>query len=470
MLFPTFNFAIFFMVTFLIAWALNQRHQAKLYFLIGASYVFYGFWDWRFCFLLFASSTVNWAFGWLVHNSEDPIRRKRIVSVAVALNLAVLALFKYFDFFIESLNGALEALHVGRDIPFLSILLPIGISSFTFHGISYVVDIYRRKLTQPATLPQMLLYISFFPQLVAGPIVRAHHFLPQLTTSPDPNDIRATRAFLLILGGLFKKVVLANYLATDLVDEIFFDPSRYGAADLLLGTYGYALQIYCDFSAYTDIAIGVAALFGYRFPQNFDQPYRALGLRDFWRRWHMSLSFWLRDYLYISLGGNTGDWRRYRNLMLTMLLGGLWHGAAWTFVVWGGLHGTMLVIEHGLFGERKEAGPAAPWLKALGIFVTFHCVCLTWIFFRSPDFEHALNFLAGFANLGGAPTVATPFTLTLLALGFALHFLPKDRVDRVENWCVRVPLPLQAACLGAAIVAIDSLGPEGVAPFIYFQF
>jgi alginate O-acetyltransferase complex protein AlgI len=265
-------------------------------------------------------------------------------------------------------------------------------------------------------------------------------------------------------------VVLANYLATDLVDEIFFDPSRYGAADLLLGTYGYALQIYCDFSAYTDIAIGVAALFGYRFPQNFDQPYRALGLRDFWRRWHMSLSFWLRDYLYISLGGNTGDWRRYRNLMLTMLLGGLWHGAAWTFVVWGGLHGTMLVIEHGLFGERKEAGPAAPWLKALGIFVTFHCVCLTWIFFRSPDFEHALNFLAGFANLGGAPTVATPFTLTLLALGFALHFLPKDRVDRVENWCVRVPLPLQAACLGAAIVAIDSLGPEGVAPFIYFQF
>jgi alginate O-acetyltransferase complex protein AlgI len=192
MLFPTFNFAIFFMVTFLIAWALNQRHQAKLYFLIGASYVFYGFWDWRFCFLLFASSTVNWAFGWLVHNSEDPIRRKRIVSVAVALNLAVLALFKYFDFFIESLNGALEALHVGRDIPFLSILLPIGISFFTFHGISYVVDIYRRKLTQPATLPQMLLYISFFPQLVAGPIVRAHHFLPQLTTSPDPNDIRAT--------------------------------------------------------------------------------------------------------------------------------------------------------------------------------------------------------------------------------------------------------------------------------------
>ena len=346
MLFPTFNFAIFFVVTFLIAWALNRRHQAKLYFLIAASYVFYGFWNWRFCFLLFASSAANWAFGWLVHNSSDPRRRKQIVSAAVAGNLAVLACFKYFDFFIDSLNGLAEALHIGRDLPFLSIVLPIGISFFTFHGISYVVDLYRGKLSRPATLPQMLLYISFFPQLVAGPIVRASHFLPQLTAAPDPKDIRATRAFLLILGGLFKKVVLANYLATDLVDEIFFDPSRFGTLDLLLGTYGYALQIYCDFSAYTDIAIGVAALFGYRFPQNFDQPYRALGLRDFWRRWHISLSSWLRDYLYISLGGNSGDWRRYRNLMLTMLLGGLWHGAAWTFVVWGGMHGAMLVIEH----------------------------------------------------------------------------------------------------------------------------
>jgi D-alanyl-lipoteichoic acid acyltransferase DltB (MBOAT superfamily) len=469
MLFPTLNFGLFFLAAFTVSWLLAPWHRARLWFLTGASYVFYGFWDWRLCFLLFASSFANWLFGRMVAASRDDRVRGRIVAAAVAANLAVLGFFKYFNFFIGSLNAMMEAAGIGRDVPFLSILLPVGISFFTFHGISYVVDIHRRKLAQPAGLLEMLLYISFFPQLVAGPIVRAAHFLPQLTRPVDPADIRAGRAMLLIVGGLFKKVVVANYLATDLVDEVFLDPSAHGAADLLLGIYGYALQIYCDFSAYTDIAIGVAALLGYRFPQNFDQPYRALGLRDFWRRWHISLSSWLRDYLYIALGGNAGGWRRYRNLMLTMLLGGLWHGAAWTFVVWGGLHGLMLVIEHALVGPRDQAALPA-WARALGIAVTFHCVCLTWVFFRAVDLDHALDFLAGFARLDQAPRLATPFVLTLLAGGLLAQFLPKDRMARLESGLALVPRPVQAVLLGLAVVVVDSLGPDGVAPFIYFQF
>jgi D-alanyl-lipoteichoic acid acyltransferase DltB (MBOAT superfamily) len=469
MLFPTLNFGLFFLVTFTISWSLVRWPVGRLGFLTLASYVFYGFWDWRFCFLLFASSLFNWLFGRLIFRECRERRRRLLVAAAVTANLVVLGIFKYFNFMLDSVNALLDSLGASRDIAYLTIVLPVGISFFTFHGISYVVDIHRRKLDRPATLPQLLLYISFFPQLVAGPIVRASHFLPQLARPADPNDIRATRAFLLILGGLFKKVVVANYLSTDFVDAVFFDPSGHGAFDLLLGAYGYAVQIYCDFSAYTDIAIGVAALFGYRFPRNFDQPYRALGFSDFWRRWHISLSSWLRDYLYIPLGGNTGDWRRYRNLMVTMLLGGLWHGAAWNYVIWGGLHGGFLVAEHAVLGERKPANWPR-WARMLGTIVTFHLVCLGWIFFRSPDLGHAADFLAGFGRITRTDITATPFVLTLILGGLAAQFLPADRVARLERLIVRVPVAWQGALVGAGIVIIASLGPTGVAPFIYFQF
>jgi D-alanyl-lipoteichoic acid acyltransferase DltB (MBOAT superfamily) len=468
-LFPTLKFGLFFLFVFATAWSLVRFHRTRIAFLTLASYVFYAVWDWRFCGLLFLSSAGNWMFGRLIFSASSEPRKKQWVAVAVVLNLVVLGFFKYFNFFITSLNGLLDSLNAGRELPYLSIVLPIGISFFTFHGISYLVDLYRRQIERPASLLDMLLYISFFPQLVAGPIVRASHFLPQLRQPVDPNDIRATRAFLLILGGLLKKVVIANYLAADLVDDVFFDPSKYGAWDLLMATYGYALQIYCDFSAYTDIAIGVAALLGYRFPQNFDQPYRALGLREFWQRWHISLSSWLRDYLYISLGGNRGGWKRYRNLMLTMLLGGLWHGAAWTFVIWGALHGIMLVVEHLIAGDRPLR--LMPWwARAIGIFLTFHLVCLTWIFFRSPDIGHAFSFLSGFGNFEKPLMVLTPFVALLVFGSLATQFLPKNRMKLFEDWTSVMPFMLQGPALGALIVAIDSLGPSGIAPFIYFQF
>ena len=469
MLFPTLDFALFFLAVFTVSWALVKLPGWRTGFLIGASYGFYAAWDWRFCLLLFGSSSGNWLFGRLISRTADPGRRRMLVATAVALNLSVLGFFKYFNFFLAAANAALERLGAERDLSYLDIVLPVGISFFTFHGISYVVDLYRGTLDRPATLPRMLLYIAFFPQLVAGPIVRAAHFLPQLAKPVDPRDIKVTRALLLILGGLFKKMVVANYLATDFVDKVFFDPSRHGAADLLLGAYGYAVQIYCDFSAYTDIAIGVAALLGYRFPKNFDQPYRAIGFSDFWRRWHISLSSWLRDYLYIPLGGNTGDWRRNSNLMVTMLLGGLWHGAAWNFVIWGGLHGLFLVAEHRLLGARKPAGWPL-WGKLLGTVITFNLTCLAWIFFRSPDLGRAMSYLEGIGHAGPAGVTASPFVLTLLVGGLASQFLPSDLVSRLEHLMLRMPFAWQGALAGVCIVGIAAMGPSGVAPFIYFQF
>jgi D-alanyl-lipoteichoic acid acyltransferase DltB (MBOAT superfamily) len=301
--------------------------------------------------------------------------------------------------------------------------------------------------------------------------VRAAHFLPQLAHPIDPADIRARRALLLILGGLFKKVVLANYLATNLVDDVFFDPTQYGLGDLLFADYGYAAQIYCDFSAYTDIAIGIAALLGYRFPWNFNQPYRAIGLQDFWARWHISLSSWLRDYLYIPLGGNRhGQLKRYRNLFLTMLLGGLWHGASWNFVIWGAMHGAALIVEQLVFKGGAKTRLKTLKLKIIGTIVTFQFVCFTWVFFRAPDFGVALSYFAGFARITQPMTTATPFNVALVALSISLHFLPPDWVRRLEFSSRRIPLLLYGALAGAAVVAIASLGPPGVAPFIYFQF
>jgi len=463
-LFPTLNFGLFFLVVFALAWALPARPGARKLVLVLASYAFYAAWDWRFMALLGLSSLVNWLGGRWVGDPRLAARRQAVLALVVALDLGILGVFKYFNFFMESLGLLLAPLGLARDLPFLALVLPVGISFFTFHGISYVVDLARGDLKQPAGLIDMLLYISFFPQLVAGPIVRAAHFLPQLDRPVDPDRIAATRAFLLILGGLFKKVIVANYLATEIVDEAFRDPSRLGTVDLLVGVYGYAFQIYCDFSAYTDIAIGLAALLGYRFPQNFDQPYRAESLRAFWRRWHISLSTWLRDYLYIPLGGSDAGWRRYRNLALTMLLGGLWHGAAWTFVIWGAMHGLWLAAEHAL-GRAEPKG----WRRALAILATFHFVCLTWIFFRAADLGRALDYLQGLAR-PAAPELVTPLVLLLLGLMALGQFLPRDRVERVESAALRLPLLAQGALLGLTLVAIDAMGPEGVAPFIYFQF
>ncbi len=474
MLFPTLDFGVFFLVVFTVSWALAGRPEGRKAFLVAASYFFYGYWDWRFCFLLAGSSLVNYTAGRIIDGSDDPRTRKWTVGVAVAANLVSLGFFKYYDFFIGSLNTLMWDLGLERELPYLAVILPVGISFFTFQGISYVIDVYRRDIRASRSLLDVLLYISFFPQLVAGPIVRAQTLIPQIEARPDPNSILATYGILLIVLGLFKKVVVANYLATEMVDWAFFDPTAYGPWDLTLAVWGYAIQIYCDFSAYSDIAIGVAALLGYRFQKNFNQPYRSESIRELWRRWHISLSTWLRDYLYIPLGGSRyGPLRTRFNMFLTMLLGGVWHGAAWHFVVWGAMHGAALAVEETLTRGRDKPGarPRRPvWRRAVAVFLTFNFTCLAYIFFRSETLSDAFVYLQSFGNLDAPVEFYTPFLVTLVVLGFASHFLPEDSLERVEAVFRRVPVTVQGALAGAAVVVIDAFGPEGMAPFIYFQF
>ncbi|HEX3863810.1 MAG TPA: MBOAT family protein [Stellaceae bacterium] len=470
MLFPTSGFLLFFLAVAAAMAALDTRFMAKKAVLVVASYYFYAQWDWRFCFLLAFSTTLSYLAGLAIGVAQNRSRRRLITGGAIALHLGLLGVFKYLDFFVLSANQLARLLGLQHELPFLEILLPVGISFFTFHGISYVTDVYRGDADVCRNPLDMALYMSFFPQLVAGPIVRAAYFLPQLAR-PSREPIPIAPALLLILGGLFKKVVVATYLATGLVDPVFASPTSYGGPDLLLATYGYAVQIYCDFSAYSDMAIALAALLGFRFPANFNQPYRSQRLREFWQRWHISLSGWLRDYLYKPLGGNRhGRLATYRNLMLTMLLGGIWHGAGWKFVAWGALHGGGLAIERmlePLIGRRAQS----PLAKLVATFVVFHFVCLAWIFFRAEDFEVARLYLAGFgAGWHDGVQQAKPFTVALIAIGLAGQFTPPALFERSVGLAARLPAWGLGATAGIVVAAINALGPEGVAPFIYFRF
>jgi alginate O-acetyltransferase complex protein AlgI len=469
MLFPTIDFLLFFTIVAAAVVPLRRYYQGRKIVLVVASYVFYAQWNWHFCLLLAFSSIVTFAAGRLISATSESRMRQRIVAGAVTIHLFILGTFKYFDFFVGSFNDLAHRLGLDRDLPFVEIILPVGISFFTFHGISYVVDVYRGEVPVCRRLTDMLLYLSFFPQLVAGPIVRAAFFLPQLY-QPPCETLALGPPLMLILGGLFKKVVIANYLATDLVDPVFFDPASFGTLDLLLAAYGYAIQIYCDFSAYSDMAIGLAALLGYRFPPNFDQPYRAASLQEFWRRWHISLSSWLRDYLYKPLGGSRGGrWFTLRNVIVTMLLGGIWHGAAWKFVAWGAIHGAGLVAERAL--QPVPGRWAVSRLgRAVATVVVFHFVCLAWVLFRADSYDTAMIYLATAAKLVPGITQASPFTVCLIGLGLAMQFVPGDLSRRVALRLVIWPDWILAAASGLGVVAIDAMGPDGVAPFIYFQF
>jgi D-alanyl-lipoteichoic acid acyltransferase DltB (MBOAT superfamily) len=470
MLFPTFSFLLFFLVVAAAMAALQRHFSAKKTLLVLASYYFYAQWDWRFCFLLVFSSVISYVAGLLISSTENPGRRRVVVGIAVALHLGLLGAFKYLDFFVLSANELVRLLGLQHELPFFEILLPVGISFFTFHGISYITDVYRGDVAVCRNPLDMLLYMSFFPQLVAGPIVRAAYFLPQLARpSADPIPIAA--ALLLILGGLFKKVVVANYLATGLVDPVFAAPTSYGGPDLLLATYGYAVQIYCDFSAYTDMAIALAALLGFRFPANFNQPYRAQSLREFWHRWHISLSTWLRDYLYKPLGGNRyGRVKTYRNVMLTMLLGGIWHGAGWKFVAWGALHGGGLAVER-MLEPWLGRSPSSPGVKIVATFLVFHFVCLAWIFFRAEDFAMARLYIGGLGS-GWADGLqqAAPAMVALIGIGLIGQFTPPALFERTATAFASLPGWGLGALTGIAVAAINALGPEGIAPFIYFRF
>lgn len=478
-LFPTITFAIFFLMVYVASWLLMPRLRAWKWMILAASYVFYGWWDWRLVFLLAGATLVNQYFGLAIRRARAgrgggaPARRRLIA--AVAIDLIVLGVFKYYGFFAVNLNDLLTAIHLGAPLPLLRIFLPVGISFLVFRMLTYVVDIYRGQL-DPAPLLDYAVYTAFFPYLLAGPIARARDFLPQLTSPRNPHTIDAGRAFFIILGGLAKKMLIADYLATNIVNGLFASPQHYSAWGTLWGIAAYSVQIYCDFSAYSDIAIGISLLLGFELPDNFDAPYTARTLQDFWRRWHITLSSWLRDYLYIPLGGNRkGRRRTYVNLILTFLLGGLWHGAGWTFVFWGGMHGVGLAIGRARGDARRARGASEPGAttgarvrQRLAVFVF---VSVAWVFFRAESVGSAFAVLwrlvAGLGDIGGAVTLPV---VALTVLGVAIQYVPRPAIERLQAGLARVGWAGQAAVLAVGLFLIDLLGPAGAAEFLYFKF
>lgn len=474
MLFQSGEYAVLLAVTFLAYFGMAGFRTPRLLILLGASCVFYGFWNPAYLILIFICSALAHLVGLAIHRSASRRRQKLFLALGATLSLSVLATFKYGDFVLSSFRAAAGA--AGWPLPPLALRLiaPVGISFFTFELLSYLVDVYRGRI-EPARSPlELLIFIAFFPHLVAGPIMRAHDFLPQLRPVPSLSAGDGGRAVFLLCVGLLKKAVIADLLALNLVDRVFETPARYTSAEILVGIYGYALQIYCDFSAYSDLAIGSALLLGLRLPQNFDRPYLSRSVTEFWRRWHISLSSWLRDYLFLSLGGAGGSrWRAARNLMITMLLGGLWHGAAWTFVAWGALHGLGLAFG-AAWGSRDRGAAARSGARllrdALCALLTFHFVCLGWVLFRAASFQGAWEMLQEVAALRGGTANVTPLLWAVLAAGALTHLVPRRVVAGAEAVVTSMPAAAQGALLLATVLAARWAGTTGVVPFIYFQF
>jgi D-alanyl-lipoteichoic acid acyltransferase DltB (MBOAT superfamily) len=464
-LFPTVEFAIFFPIVLIISWALMSRQPLWKPFIVVASYVFYAAADPRFCLLLAAITLVSQLASVGIHRTEDERLRKWICAGGVAFDLGVLAVFKYYGFFVTDVSDALDTVGLGMPLPLATIALPVGVSFFSFQAITYVVDTKRRQ-TEPANLLDAAIYLSFFPHLVAGPIVRASEFLPQLRAPRNPDRVAVSAGLTLVALGLIKKVMIADYLARELVDPVFAVPQAYSAPDAILAAYGYAAQIFCDFSGYTDMAIGLALLMGFVFPQNFNSPYRATGFRDFWRRWHMTLSRFLRDYLYIPLGGNRkGRVRTYFNLMATMVLGGLWHGAAWNFVAWGAYQGTGLSAEHAVKGRLGRIFPG--WLRW---FVTFNLIVIGWILFRSTDLSLFGDYMAALVRSGPATLYSLP-VVGAIVLVIGLQLLPERPMEGIELRLGRLRPLFMGVALALVVLVVGATVPsQGVPPFIYFRF
>jgi D-alanyl-lipoteichoic acid acyltransferase DltB (MBOAT superfamily) len=463
MVFPTVEFAVFFPPVLALSWALMSRPWAWKPFILAMSYLFYAAANPKFCLLIAAVTLGNQAGAYLVDRSDSEKVKTRITAAVVILDLLVLGLFKYYGFFAQDIDRVLSSVGLGLGLPLTTIALPVGLSFFTFQAISYIVDV-RRGICDRAKTIDVALYLSFFPHLVAGPIVRAREFLPQLATPRDRSHVAVGSGVFLICLGLVKKVILADLIARNLVDPVYAVPEAYGTADTMLALYGYAAQIYCDFSGYTDIAIGLALLMGFVFPRNFDRPYSSASFREFWRRWHMTLSRFLRDFIYIPLGGNKkGRFNTYRNLMITMVLGGLWHGAAWGFVLWGFIHGAALAIERLIDGRIK----APRWLAWL---VVFHVVTLAWVFFRAPNFGTA-GAVFGQLFSGGTATLFDPVVVIAIVLAIGMQLLPERPIVALRHRIEALNPVALAGGLAVTIIVVGSTIPGGaVPPFIYFQF
>ncbi len=427
--------------------------------------------------LLILVATSDFIIGRAIYASADLKRRKMLVGLSVAMDIGMLAYFKYTNMLVDMLNSVF-----GGHIEMGEIFLPIGISFFTFQSLSYIIDIYRHRLRPLTRWIDYLFYISFFPQLVAGPIVRARDFIPQIYRNPlTVSRSMFGEGVFLVTCGLFKKAVISDFISMNFVDRVFDNPLLYTGLENLFGVYGYALQIYCDFSGYSDMAIGIALLLGFRFNKNFDSPYKSATITEFWRRWHISLSSWLKDYLYISLGGNRrGTLRTYCNLLITMVLGGLWHGASLRFIIWGAIHGVSLAVHKmlmafsPLFKAQGMDMKSSVW-RVLGIVLTFHLVCVGWVFFRAEDMETVKDIFSQIFtsfNLSVLPEFIVGYkgVILLMIVGYTLHFLPDRFETQAKRWATELPMALQALVIALLIWLVMQVKSGDIQPFIYFQF
>jgi alginate O-acetyltransferase complex protein AlgI len=464
-----------------------QNIKFRSNYLLLISLYFYYKCSGGFVILLIISIILNYYLGNKIHKSEKQSRKKIYLFLSILVSLLMLGYFKYTLFITDILNNilgtqmvAVDYLSVmlnsisGSHFDISTIILPAGISFFTFRALSYTIDLYRKDIEPVKNISDFGFYLAFFPQLLAGPIARASEFVPQIYKKYQLSQKEFGIALFLIIAGLIKKMVISDYISLNFVDRIFENPSNYSGFENLLGVYGYTLQIYCDFSGYTDIAIGISLLLGFKTSENFKSPYKAVNLTDFWRRWHISLSSWLRDYLYIPLGGNRkGEIRTYINLFLTMLLGGLWHGANWRFILWGGVHGLGLAVDKLIF-RKKKLNPKS-WGYYISVFVTFHIVAFAWIFFKASSMQTVGQILSAVftnTNFAMAPRILSGYWKTsgLIALGLMLHWLPLTYKEKIKEYFVNTSIFVKIAICILVIIFIYQFKSSALQPFIYFQF
>ncbi|MHC1741793.1 MAG: MBOAT family protein [Syntrophobacteraceae bacterium] len=485
------DFALFMLVVLLLNWALMPRKSLYRLFLLSASYVFYGSLSQLFLLILLHFSVWTWALGLGIGLARTSLARRALLVAHLVIGVGGLVFFKYYDLLYESLNQVLARMATGPLLPELDVAVPVGISFFTFQGLSYTIDVYRDRQRVVKAPIDVCIYLAFFPTILSGPIMRAPDFIPQIGNR-RLDRTSSSMGFSLIVTGLAKKLVLSSYLFDHVVQPVFENPGGFSSFSAALGALGYSIQILCDFSGYTDLVTGVAMLLGYSIPANFNNPYSARNLKEFWHRWHMSLSFWLRDYLYIPLGGNRrGLFFKYMNILITMTLGGLWHGARWNFLLWGCFHGVGLIVTHlfadlrrkltGLHVEgRREASDSPvqkPWLvlgSAFSWLTTFGFVTIGWVFFGSSSLEQATALLGRIMALDATGNGLSSHVLAVvlfLITAVLLHEVFRLKLGNgLSRFLQMLPPPLQVVVLSILLVILLRLAPDGVPQFIYYQF